>query len=87
MNVQVRKPTEEEIAAMSSKPVWTCGVSEFDWYYDSEETCLILEGDVTVKYGLESVSFAEGDYVVFPKGLSCIWQVKKPVKKHYVFKD
>ena len=85
MEVLVRKPTEKEAAEMKSKPVWTCGVSEFNWHYDCVETCLILEGEVTVKYGQESVSFAAGDYVVFPKGLSCVWQVKKAVKKYYEF--
>jgi uncharacterized cupin superfamily protein len=86
MDILVRKPTGQEVAEMQSNPVWTCDVSEFDWYYDSEETCLIIEGKVTVKYGSNSVSFAAGDYVVFPKGLSCVWQVKKPVKKYYLFK-
>ena len=86
MEILVSKPTDREIEVMKSKPVWTCGVSEFDWYYDSEETCLIIEGEVTVKYGSNSVSFAAGDLVVFPQGLSCVWQVKKPVKKHYIFK-
>ena len=86
MEITVRKPTDMEISGMKTKPVWTCGISEFDWYYDSEETCLIIEGEVTVKYGSNSVSFAAGDYVVFPQGLSCVWQVKKPVKKHYFFR-
>jgi uncharacterized cupin superfamily protein len=86
MEIIVRKPTEEEVAEMKSNPVWTCEVSEFDWYYDSEETCLLIEGEVTVRYGSKSVSFAAGDYVVFPKGLSCVWQVKKAVKKYYEFK-
>ena len=86
-NIQVRKPTDREISGMKTKPVWTCGISEFDWHYDSEETCLIVEGAVTVNYGEKSVSFAAGDFVVFPEGLSCIWQVKKPVKKHYMFKQ
>ena len=85
MNVLVRKPTEREVAAMKTKPIWTCDVSEFEWSYDSEEVCLLIEGEVTIKYGSESVSFKAGDYVVFPKGLSCVWQVKKPVKKYYVF--
>ena len=85
MEILVKKPTEREIAEMMSKPIWTCGVSEFDWHYDSEEICLIIEGEVTVNYGSKSVSFATGDYVVFPKGLSCVWQVKKSVKKHYEF--
>ena len=87
MKILIRKPTEKEIAEMQTKPVWTCEMSEFDWRYDSEETCLIIEGEVTVNYGSESVSFAAGDYVVFPKGLSCVWQVKKPVRKYYVFAE
>ena len=71
---------------MKSKPVWTCGVSEFDWHYENEETCLVVEGEVSVGYGSKSMSFAAGDLVVFPKGLSCVWNVKKPVRKHYMFK-
>ena len=86
MEIIVRKPTEQEVVEMKSNPVWTCKVSEFDWYYDSEETCLIIEGEVTVRYGSKSVSFAAGDYVVFPKGLSCVWNVTKPVSKYYIFK-
>ena len=86
MEVLVKKPSKEEVAKMMSNPIWTCGVSEFDWYYDSEETCLIVEGEVVVSYGSKSVSFAEGDYVVFSKGLSCVWQVKRAVKKHYEFR-
>ncbi|MCL2389545.1 MAG: cupin domain-containing protein [Elusimicrobia bacterium] len=86
MDIIVKKPTESEKNEMKSKPVWTCGVSEFDWYYDSEETCMLVEGEVTVDYDKGSVSFGAGDYVVFPKGLACVWRVTKPVKKHYVFK-
>ena len=85
MEILVKKPSESEVAKMLSNPIWTCGVSEFNWYYDSEEPALIVEGEVTVTYGSKSVSFAEGDYVVFPKGLACVWQVKRAVKKHYEF--
>ena len=86
MNIEVRKPTEAEKTEMQSKPTWGCEVSEFDWYYDSEETCLLIEGEVTVTYDGGSVSFGAGDYVTFPKGLSCVWKVTKPVKKYYIFK-
>jgi len=86
MEILVKKPTETEANEMMSKPIWTCEVSEFDWFYDQEEVCLIIEGEVVVKYASKSVSFSVGDYVVFPKGLSCVWQVKKPVRKHYIFK-
>jgi len=86
MDIIVKKPTEDEKTKMYANPTWGCGVSEFDWHYDSQETCLLLEGEVTVEYGDKSVSFCTGDYVVFPKGLSCVWKVTKPVKKHYEFK-
>lgn len=86
MNIIIKEATETEKSEMLTKPIWECGVSEFDWYYDSEETCFLIEGEVTVEHGGGSVSFGAGDYVVFPKGLSCVWKVTKPVKKHYVFK-
>ena len=86
MSVTVRKPTDAERVDMQSKPTWACGVSEFDWYYDSEETCLLIEGEVTVSHDGGSASISAGDLAVFPQGLSCVWKVTKPVKKHYVFK-
>ena len=86
MNIIVKKPTEAEKTEMQGKPVWGCGVSKFDWHYDQEESCLLIEGEVTVTHDGGSVRFGAGDYVVFPKGLSCVWDVTQPVKKHYVFK-
>ncbi|MDR2581499.1 MAG: cupin domain-containing protein [Fibromonadaceae bacterium] len=83
--IVVKKASEAEVKKMKSNPVWGCGVSEFDWHYDDKETCLLTEGEVTVSYEGESVSFGAGDLVVFPKGLSCVWKVSKPVKKHYFF--
>lgn len=85
MTILVKRPTEAEKADMQKLPTWSCGISEFDWYYDAQETCLILEGEVTVEYDGGSVHFGPGDYVVFPQGLKCVWKVQKPVKKHYVF--
>jgi len=85
MNITVKKPSEAEKQAMQSLPVWTCEVSEFDWFYDNEETCLLTEGEVTVTYSGGSVSFGAGDYVIFPKGLACVWKVTKPVRKYYIF--
>ena len=86
MEIIIRKPTEAEKVEMQTKPIWDCGISKFDWYYASSETCLIIEGEVTVDYDGGSVSFGAGDYVTFPKGLSCVWKVTKPVRKYYVFK-
>jgi len=37
---------------------------------------------ITPNEGSEAVTFTVGDLVVFPKGLVCTWEVKKPLKKH-----
>ncbi|HOK78766.1 MAG TPA: cupin domain-containing protein, partial [Verrucomicrobiota bacterium] len=39
----------------------------------------------TVEAEGKSVSFGKGDLVVFPQGLSCVWKVAEPVRKHYRF--
>ena len=66
--------------------IWTCGVSCFPWTYDEQETCLLLEGDVTVTpEGGQPVRFGAGDLVVFAAGLRCTWDVHAPVRKHYRF--
>lgn len=69
-------------------PVWEKEVSKFDWSYDSSERCYFLKGRVTVtpKAG-KPVSFGKGDFVTFPKGLSCTWEVHEPVRKHYNFSN
>ena len=66
-------------------PLWSCGVTEFDWEYSGEESCLLLEGAVEVKSEFETVRFSAGDFVVFPKGLKCCWKVTGPIRKHYSF--
>ena len=67
-------------------PVWTKEVSLFAWTYDSEETCYFLEGDVIVspRDGIP-VRMGAGDLVTFPAGMSCTWEIRKTVRKHYNF--
>lgn len=85
-----KKPTEEVLKKLKVKSwgIWSKEVSEFDWSYDDTETCYILEGEVevTAEDG-EKIEFTKGDLVQFPKGLKCIWNVKKPVRKYYNFGD
>ena len=84
-DIVVRKPTEEEADRCKAWPIWTCEPSSFDWSYTEQETCLILEGNVTVTDGDGSVAFGPGDFVTFPQDLDCVWNVKESVKKHYNF--
>jgi len=89
MKMKKKIPTEEELEKLkvNSWGTWSKEVSEFDWSYGDTETCYILEGSVSVKdvdTG-EEIEFSKGDLVQFEKGLKCIWNVKKPVRKHYNF--
>lgn len=84
MKILVRKPTPEEEQEMRTKPTWGCDVSQFDWHYNTQEISLITEGEVTVTYEGGSAYITAGDYVVFPAGLSCVWNVTKPLTKHYI---
>ena len=87
MNIKITKLIEDDIIKQNirSWPIWTCGVSEFDWEYSEKESCLLLEGEVEVISDFETVKFSAGDYVIFPRGLKCRWNVIKPVRKHYSF--
>lgn len=61
-------------------------MSVFPWHYDAAETCYLIDGEVilTPRDG-EPVRLARGDLAVFPSGLTCTWDVRAPVKKHYRF--
>jgi hypothetical protein len=79
------KSTIEELG-IRNWPIWTCDPSTFPWTYSEKETCLILEGDITVTPDSgEPVRFGVGDLVIFPEGMSCTWEVHKAVKKYYRF--
>ncbi|MEI7751275.1 MAG: cupin domain-containing protein [Candidatus Omnitrophota bacterium] len=87
LKVLVEKSTEQKLNDLKVKtwPVWTKEASSFDWYYDEQEICYFLEGEVTVKTPDGEVAFGKGDLVTFPQGLKCVWNVKKAVRKHYKF--
>ena len=84
-DVIVKKPTGQETSKCLSWPIWECNPSTFDWIYTEKETCLLIEGDVTVTDGTDSVSFGAGDLVIFPEGLECNWNIRQAVKKYYNF--
>lgn len=87
-SVVVRKLSDQERQELGtdSWPTWQKEVSEFDWYYDMEEHCLFIRGEVIVTTSEgETYRIEEGDYVVFPSGLHCQWKVLKSVLKHFKF--
>jgi uncharacterized cupin superfamily protein len=87
MIIKIEKLNEDEIASRGIRkwPVWTKEKSVFDWYYDEQEQCLFLEGKVNVRSELGVTEVNKGDFVTFPQGLKCTWEVIEPVRKHYYF--
>lgn len=83
-----KNPSEAQISKLGVRewPIWTKEPSTFPWTYDEPETCLFLEGDVIVTPdGGEPVRVGKGDLVTFPAGMSCTWEVRQAVRKHYRF--
>ena len=91
MSIVITSPCPESTVAelgIKNWSIWTCEVSSFDWTYDYKETCLLLEGEVTVTpKGGQPVKFGAGDLVIFPAGMNCRWDVHQAVRKHYRFGD
>ena len=87
MKISISKVTKEELTKMGvfKWPIWTCEISEFPWTYSEKESCYILDGEIEVKTEEGIVNIRPGDFVIFPKGLTCKWTVAKPVRKHYYF--
>ena len=83
-----QNPSRERLEALGvfSWPIWGCEVSEFPWSYEQREVCYLLEGAVVVTpEDGASVELVAGDLVIFPAGMGCLWDVTKPVRKHYRF--
>lgn len=86
MQIEVRKPTQDEISEAENWGTWEKEPSEFPWSYDEKETCLILEGHAVVDGASgEHAEFGPGDLVVFPVGLEATWIIDQTIKKKYKF--
>jgi uncharacterized cupin superfamily protein len=80
-----KRPSLNEIKEAKTWAIWEKEVSIFEWFYDDHETFYVLEGEGTVTWNGNSISFKQGDLVSFPKGLKCTWNVHKRLRKHYTF--
>ncbi len=83
-----RQASEQRLDRLGVKrwPTWGAAVSRFPWTYGEVETCYILAGEVIVSPdGGEPVTLRAGDLATFPAGMSCIWNIKQAIRKHYRF--
>ncbi|MBU0467861.1 MAG: cupin domain-containing protein [Candidatus Omnitrophica bacterium] len=74
-----------ELSSNGSWSVWECEPSIFDWHYDSIENAYVFEGKVKVKTEDGQVEIKAGDYVTFPEGLDCTWEISEKIRKVYRF--
>jgi len=87
MKIDVEQPELEELEeeGVFSWPVWEHDEDKFEWFYDKTEKCYILEGEATIISEFESKTIKAGDFVTFPSGLECVWDIHLAIRKHYAF--
>ena len=62
--------------------IWSCTKGKFNWYYDLDETIMILEGSTVIESdGMPPKSYGAGDVVFFREGARAKWHIEKYVKK------
>jgi hypothetical protein len=62
--------------------VWECSAGKFNWYYDFDETILILEGAIVLESDtMRPTRYGPGDVVFFRNGARARWHVEGRVRK------
>src|ERR1700748_527409 len=66
----------------SSTIIWSCTEGRFNWYYDFDETIMILEGSIVLEsQGMPPKRYGPGDVIFFRHGAHAKWHVDGYVKK------
>ena len=67
--------------------IWSCSEGKFNWYYDVDETIMILEGSIVLESdGLPPTRYGPGDVILFREGSHAKWHVEGHVKKIAFFR-
>src|SRR6202166_386141 len=67
---------------LASTMVWQCSEGKFNWYYDFDETILILEGSIVLENDdMRPTRYGPGDVIFFKDGAHAKWHVEGHVKK------
>ena len=67
---------------LASTMVWHCTAGKFNWYYDFDETILILEGGIVLESdGMPPTRYGPGDVIFFKDGAHARWHIESHVKK------
>ena len=67
---------------LATTMVWHCTAGKFNWFYDFDETVLILDGSVVLESdGMGPTRYVAGDVIFFRDGAHAKWHVDDYVKK------
>jgi uncharacterized cupin superfamily protein len=67
---------------MASTIVWECSEGKFNWFYDFDETILILEGAIVLENDtMAPTRYVPGDVIFFKHGAHARWHVEGRVRK------
>ena len=62
--------------------VWQCSEGRFNWFYDYDETILILEGSIVLESDdMPPTRYGPGDVIFFKDGARARWHVESRVRK------
>jgi uncharacterized protein len=68
--------------------IWSCTEGKFNWYYDVDETIMILEGSIVLESeGMPPRHYGVGDVILFRHGAHVKWHVEHHVKKIAFFRQ
>ena len=85
MKIEKITPDDVRNRGIDQWPIWAKEPSRFEWSYQGDEECYIIEGEFSVETEEGTFSMKAGDFVTFKDGLQCIWDISLPVKKYYNF--
>jgi len=67
---------------LASTMIWQCSEGKFNWYYDFDETILILEGSIVLESDTTPPTrYGPGDVIFFKDGAHARWHVEGHVRK------
>lgn len=67
---------------LASTMVWECSEGRFNWYYDFDETVVILEGSIVLEGDtMPATRYGAGDVIFFRDGAHARWHVESRVRK------
>ncbi|QHO72407.1 cupin [Bradyrhizobium sp. CCBAU 051011] len=68
--------------------IWSCTEGKFNWYYDVDETIMILEGSIVLESnGMPPRRYGVGDVILFREGACVKWHVEGHVRKIAFFRQ